>query len=122
MTRLLILEDNDMIRRALLRRKWPVEVVVAATLEAAQQAVLHEDIGFVLSDVMLDPGFGTDLHDWLVGRKPELAANMVFMTGGVYDKGVKARLAALPNAVVHKPFNFPRIIEALGLSQRVREQ
>lgn len=116
--RLLILEDNDLIRRALARQPWPdgVEVVLTSRLPEAKQAV-SDGVDLVLSDVMLNPGFGTELHTWLTKSYPGLAETMVFMTGGVSDTEVANQLDRLPNKVVEKPFHRKDLLAALGLFQ-----
>ena len=116
--RLLILEDNELIRRALERQPWPehVEVVLTARLAEAMEAV-ESGVDLVLSDVMLNPGFGTELHTWLTKTHPDLAKSMVFMTGGVSDAGVAMHLGRLLNKVVEKPFLRKALMAALGMSR-----
>lgn len=115
--RLLILEDDDTLRRSFARlfRRRGLDVVVSATIAEAKQVILAEDVDQVLSDVTLSPGWGTEFHEWLGGVDPVLAGRMVFMTGGVSVSAIQARLDALPNPVMQKPFEIPQALSALGL-------
>lgn len=119
---LLILEDDDLLRRAVgrllqSRTGEPLELVLASTIEEAQQAVLAGGIDGVLSDVVLTPGFGTDFHRWLQQERPDLAAGLVFMTGGC-PAHVQTQLNLVGNPVVAKPFQVGEIMRALGLEVR----
>ena len=114
--RVLILDDSAPLLKAFgrLLTRVGAEVVLAGTLDDAKQAVREGCIDRVLSDVVLDPGLGTELYEWLLEEDPQLASRMVFMTGGCPDP-IRQFLDTLPNIVLDKPPDPGAVIEALDL-------
>ena len=94
MKRLLLVEDDPLLRRLFSRKLKGMEVVEAASVESAKALLQAESFDNVLSDVMLGESTGADLHRWLTQSQPDLAARMVFMTGGVYDTMTAAYIKA----------------------------
>jgi CheY-like chemotaxis protein len=105
--KLLLVEDNEFLRRALLRLLPDhVEPLVATSVREAQEILQGIEVDGVLSDVMLEPGHpGTTLHAWLKVHRPSLAQTMTFMTGGVSDPHAAEYLSHLSNRILHKPFD-----------------
>jgi CheY-like chemotaxis protein len=60
----------------------------------------------ILCDLMMGDMTGMDLHEQLASRSADLAARIVFMTGGVFTDGVKEFLAGRPEHRIEKPFDM----------------
>jgi CheY-like chemotaxis protein len=93
----------DIIARLLGREH---EVVTAASGQAAR-VVLEKDASFdvILCDLMMPEMTGMDLHAWLAKHNPALAAQMVFVTGGVFTPRATEYLASVGSLKIEKPFD-----------------
>jgi len=63
----------------------------------------------VLCDVVMAHLDGLDLRDRLHALAPEVAARLVFMTGGVPDERARARLDRIPNPCLAKPMSMAEL-------------
>jgi DNA-binding NtrC family response regulator len=95
---------RDVVRRALAARGF---TVVAAESIAAAKLLVSEraDLTGVLLDVRLRDGSGIDLYEWIVERRPGLAARVAFLTGSA-DADAHGSLAKLGRPVLGKPFDI----------------
>jgi CheY-like chemotaxis protein len=57
----------------------------------------------VLCDLMMPDGSGMELHARMVKERPDLAAKMIFVTGGAFTEGAEAFLRDTPNPCLLKP-------------------
>jgi len=105
--RILIVEDEEQVRRALQRLVGRQHEVVAVASGLEGQALLEADRAFdvVLCDLMMPGMTGMDLHAWLATRDPALAARLVFMTGGAFTPRASGYLASVANLRIDKPFD-----------------
>jgi len=118
--RVLIIDDEPLLAEV-LRRALADEFDVTATTrvsQALQGLIAGDHYDLILCDVMMPGTNGVELRDRVHEVHPELAARIVFMTGGVPRDDIRERLESLPNLVLEKPI-------ALGLlrdlvSARVR--
>jgi CheY-like chemotaxis protein len=104
--RILVVDDEQMVRSMLARMLGQEhQVVTAATGEAARD-ILEKDPSFdvILCDLMMPGMSGTDLHEWLATHRPALAERMVFVTGGVFTPQAFDYIARAGNARFEKPF------------------
>jgi len=94
----------------LLRRDHEV---VAAESGSEAQAILLRDPPFdlILCDLMMPKLSGMELHAWLVGVDPALAARLVFVTGGAFTPGASTYLDSVPNLRMEKPFEVGKFVE-----------
>jgi len=104
--RILVVDDEAGMRAILvnlLGREH--EVIVLASGEEAL-ALLEQDRRFdlIFCDLMMPRLSGVELHTWLAERDPELAAQVVFITGGAFTPGVAAYLRRVGNLRIEKPF------------------
>jgi PAS domain S-box-containing protein len=115
--RVLVIDDEPGIRSILLRLLGQDHEVVAAASGEVARELLREDRRFdvIYCDLMMPGLSGMELHAWLAGVDPELAARVVFITGGVFTPGASEYLARVPNRRVEKPF------ESEGLRRLTRE-
>jgi PAS domain S-box-containing protein len=121
--RILVVDDEQGIRAIIARmlgRKH--EVVTAASGEDAK-AILEKDRRFdlIYCDLMMPGISGMELHAWLAERAADLAAQLVFMTGGAFTPGASEYLAKVGNLLVEKPFDtvvFRELTDELVLAAR----
>jgi len=116
-TRVLVVDDEPLVAsaaRRLLARAHEVEVA-----HSGQTAlVLLETSLFdaVLCDLMMPQMTGMELHARLTRSRPELAARMVFLTGGVFDGEAEQFLQEHAPWCMGKPFE-PAALLALVASR-----
>jgi two-component system cell cycle sensor histidine kinase/response regulator CckA len=105
--RVLAVDDEPHVLRSIQRALAAHEVVVA---DCGREALtrLADDTRFdvILCDLMMGDMTGMDLHRHLASLSTELAARVVFMTGGVFTDGAREFLAGVPNTCIEKPFDM----------------
>jgi nitrogen-specific signal transduction histidine kinase len=111
--RVLVVDDEAMIRTTLIRLLQAEHDVVAAESGSAAERALAADAGFdvILCDLIMPEVSGMDLHDRLVAVRPELAERMVFMTGGAFTQRASAFFGSVPNLRIEKPFDSANLKE-----------
>ena len=113
-SRILIVDDNPLIRKALTRILRGHSVVEAAGADAARDLLVHDrQFDVILCDVMMPGLVGTDFHAWLCDFSPRLAERVVFVTGGAFTPKTAAYLAATERLYVPKPFEAEDIKSAV---------
>ncbi len=102
----LVVDDEpsvgDVLRRVL--RDHDVTAVTTAH-EALARLDAGEQFDVILSDLMMPAMSGMELHAEVSRRMPELAARMVFISGGAFTPTAHAFLARVVNERVEKPFD-----------------
>ena len=73
--------------------------------EACARLKGGERFDVVLSDLMMPEMSGVELHQELSRLSPELAARMVFLTGGAFTPYARAFLNEVTNLRLEKPFS-----------------
>jgi CheY-like chemotaxis protein len=113
--RVLIIDDEPGIRRALKRLLRRHEVVEAATGEQGRE-VLAKDQGFdvILCDMMMPGVSGIDVHKWLIQHHPQLARKVVFVTGGAFTPNARDYLEKVDNLRIEKPFDATNLIKMVA--------
>ena len=116
--RILVIDDEPMLCSA-VERILTVEHDVTV-VQSARRAleILKDDVNFdvILSDLMMPQMTGIELHAALVRMAPELAAKMVFMTGGAFSPSASDFLAHTTNPTIDKPFRpaaLRRLVQTL---------
>lgn len=111
--KILLVEDELNIRKALIRLLRDHEVIDAPDVVTAQGVLsTGTEIDLVLSDVMMPGGTGADLHRWVLEVRPDLASRFAFMTGGMRDD-VKSYVLKTGIPILDKPFTYAEIKELL---------
>ena len=64
-----------------------------------------ESFDVIVCDLMMPTMTGMDLHEALETTAPEIAARMVFLTGGAYSPSAASFLAKVSNPRLDKPFD-----------------
>ncbi|HUM14019.1 MAG TPA: response regulator [Myxococcaceae bacterium] len=104
-TRVLVVDDEPLVAsaaRRLLSREH--EVQVAHSGPAALALLDDGRFDAVLCDIMMPQMTGLELHARLSSTQPEVAARMVFLTGGVFDACAERFLQEHSRWCMGKPF------------------
>ncbi len=104
--RILIVDDEDATRAVMARMLRAHETVEAESGEAARQLLARDqDFELILCDVMMPEVSGVDLHAWLSEENPDLANQLIFVTGGAFTPRTREYLNHVDNARLEKPFD-----------------
>lgn len=103
--RVLVVDDDAAVLRAVARLLSQQHDVVA--LQDPEEALEHIRAGarfdVVFCDVLMPVLSGPDLYAQVLPLWPGAAQRFMFMSGGVLDEAIRARLAAVPNPLLEKP-------------------
>ena len=114
--RILVIEDEPSVaaflRTALERHGYEVTSSSSA-VEGLRLLALHDFRG-VISDFRTPGGItGSDVHDWLVRHRPEMASRIIFITGDTASDETIALLALAGTPCVEKPFRIQQLMDAV---------
>lgn len=114
--RILVVDDEPFVRRALERILAPRhEVILAANgVEALARLDEATAIDAVLCDVMMPDMNGMELYGEIARRAPALLPRVVFVTGAALVGEIRSFLERSRARVVEKPFSPAQILEAVG--------
>lgn len=119
--RVLVVDDvpaNVKLLEARLSAEY-LDVITATSGAEALAICARSECDVVLLDVMMPHMCGTDVHEQIARRFPDLAARVVFMSGGTFTPGVTRYLGTVDNLRVDKPFDGPGLRQLVN--RRVRE-
>jgi CheY-like chemotaxis protein len=104
--RILVVDDDDLVRKALRRALKGYEVTLLSSAKEAAQAIGRGDrFDLIICDLMMPEVTGMDLHEEISRLAPAMAAQMIFLTGGAVTTQARAFVAAVANRVIEKPFD-----------------
>ena len=108
--RILVVDDEDPIRR-LLKRLLVGHEVVGASSGREAKTLLERDADFdvIFCDLMMPDMTGMDLHAWMVTANPGLAGRVVFISGGAFTPHAADYLGSVSNLKLDKPIPPERI-------------
>ncbi len=114
--RILIVDDEPLIRRALARVLERAHDVVAVESGEQARALLLTDPAFdvILCDLMMPDMTGMELHALLAKTAPLLAARVIFISGGAFTPPAAEYLSGVQNTLVEKPFNLRELSMLVG--------
>ena len=123
--RILVIDDEPGVRKVMKRILRDHEVVEAESGEAGQR-ILGSDQAFdlIMCDMMMPAMSGVDFHEWLAEIHPQLARQVVFVTGGAFTPRAREYLSGISNVRLEKPFdavNFKKIVSELIVASRARK-
>ncbi len=107
-SRILVVDDEELVGRAVSRILSPQhDVVVHTAARAALDEVISAPGAFdvILCDLMMPEMTGMELHARLAELAPPLARRTVFLTGGAFTAAAREFLEAVPNLRLEKPFD-----------------
>jgi signal transduction histidine kinase len=112
--RLLIVDDDPIVRESLSRMLSKVFVVETATgVSDARKRVSAAHFDAILCDVMMDEGGGEALFAWLERERPSYASRVIFVTGGVTNDAARRFLDGQSQPVLYKPVDLLTIEHAV---------
>ncbi|MEZ4336207.1 MAG: ATP-binding protein, partial [Sandaracinaceae bacterium] len=108
--RVLIVDDDALVRRAMARVLRDHDVVQAGDGEEAL-TLLEEDADYdvIITDVMMPNVYGPELVATLAQRWPELGPRVVLCTGGTLTPEAEALVGAAPT-LIEKPIRAAELI------------
>lgn len=114
--RILVVDDEVVIRRMMVRILSSKHDVVSAESGEAARVILEQDQAFdvILCDLMMPNTTGMDLYRWCASQYPALATQIVFVTGGACTPDAVQHLASIDNRTLEKPFEVPALHRLIG--------
>ncbi len=101
--RVLAIDDEEMVLRALKRVLSAHEVTVTQSPVAAVQMATTSRFDVILCDLMMPVVSGMDFFAQLAAKAPEEASKVVFLTGGAFTAEARAFLDRVANRHLEKP-------------------
>ncbi len=113
-TRLLVIDDDELVVRALQRGLARARVTTATSADEAL-GTLARGHGFdcILCDLMMPNVSGAEFYERLCRRDPDAAKRVVFMTGGAFSERTRTFAKAMAGRVLRKPFSITELRQAI---------
>jgi PAS domain S-box-containing protein len=102
--RVLIVDDEPLLGKSLRRTLSEHDVTFTEDPVRALELCSQTDYDAIVCDLMMPMISGEGVYEHLREHAPELAARMIFMTGGAFTAGAQRFLREVPNLVLTKPF------------------
>ncbi|MEO0606154.1 MAG: response regulator, partial [Myxococcota bacterium] len=114
--RVLVVDDEPMIGRAVKRMLAPdYEVVVATTgAEGLERLTANPSWALVLLDLMMPGMGGVEVYEEIERQLPALVSKVVVVTGGIYTNQAHQFLERTSCATLRKPFDADDLHRAIG--------
>ncbi|MCK6549841.1 response regulator [Myxococcota bacterium] len=121
--RLLVIDDEPAILSTTQRLFTRVADVVTARSASEALGLLEggEHFDLVLCDLMMPEMSGMDLYDRLSASRPEVAREVVFISGGAFTTRAKDFLARTKNLLLEKPFGIEEVRGLLDARFRAKK-
>jgi PAS domain S-box-containing protein len=108
--RILIIDDEPAIRSTIKRMLNKHQVLEAVSGEEGREILRHDQqFDLILCDMMMPNVSGMELHEWLTAAFPELAEQLMFITGGAFTPKAHDYLSKIGKTsgakTVEKPFD-----------------
>lgn len=115
-SRVMIVDDEPVfanaLRRLLSRDRHEITIVTSGK-DAVARARAGETFDAIVCDLMMPAMSGMELHSQLAGCAPDLAARMIFLTGGAFSPAARQFLSSVPNAWFEKPCDLDTLRAAI---------
>jgi nitrogen-specific signal transduction histidine kinase len=103
--RVLVVDDEEMVLRLMTRILRDHDLVCVPRAEDALALIEGgQRFDIVISDLMMPTMTGMEFYEVLLGRDPELAKRVIFLSGGVVAAMANDFLASVTNLRLEKPF------------------
>ena len=109
---MLVIDDEPAVGRVVARILRECEVEVITDSAAALHWLSSRDCEFIVSDVMMPSISGPRLRELVMQRRPEYGSRWVFISGGIFDPEVQARLDKSGITLLRKPLAPGRLRRA----------
>jgi len=112
--RILLIDDEEPIRRAYRRWLRPHELVAEGATEALKRLLEEGDRAFdlILCDLTMPDIGGLELRERLARSAPELVGRLVFLTGGVTNEESRRILDQVSVPILSKPVTKEQVLAA----------
>jgi CheY-like chemotaxis protein len=118
---LLVIDDEPLVARALMRALKPHQVRHArGGREALGLLATGDEYDLILCDVMMPDLSGMDVYDELSRNRPELIGRLVFMTGGAFTDRAEHFRRRISNPFLDKPLDLGKVRDLLARHARRR--
>ncbi len=104
MLRVLIIDDEPLLGKSLRRSLKDYDVTFTEDPARGLELCAESDYDAIVCDLMMPVISGEGVYEHLRERAPELAARVIFMTGGAFTTGSQRFLDRVPHQVLTKPF------------------
>ncbi|XXF76201.1 PAS domain S-box protein [Myxococcaceae bacterium GXIMD 01537] len=114
--RILIIDDEPAVGRSLARligKRHQVTVMTSGA-EALARLIAGESYDVIFCDLMMPDATGMDIYERMRERRPDIAARIVFITGGAFTPRARKFLETVPHRWLEKPFDVQPLQELLG--------
>ena len=103
--RILVIDDEPVVRRLVKRLLAPHEVVVESDGRAALALLdAGERFDLIICDLMMPDFSGVEVHAGVAASHPAMLGRMLFLTGGAFSQASTDFIETVPNKVLTKPF------------------
>ncbi len=116
--RILIVDDEPLIRRSLSRLLNGYEVVTAASGRQAIEMLKSESFDVVICDLMMGDLTGIDVYHAIEVDSPRLKDRVVFITGGAFTDATREFLEHTTNRTLKKPISRKELHAAIAQTIR----
>lgn len=102
--RVLLIDDEPLLGKSLRRALKEHDVTFTEDPAHAIELCSQNDYDAIVCDLMMPAISGEGVYEHLREHAPDLAARMIFMTGGAFTASAQHFLESVPNPVLIKPF------------------
>lgn len=115
--KILIIDDERLVRDALTRLLTPAhDVMSASSGEAGLAAIDAGSFDVIICDVMMPGLNGRDVFRRISAEHPGLERRLVFISGGAFTQELDEFLTRTPNQFLSKPFRLEELFGAIELT------
>jgi len=111
--KIMVIEDDAKVGRAIASILAEHEVSVFTRYQDAIVAARTRDFDLVLCDVMMPEFNGVQVWKLFHDQSPDLAKRWLFMSGGVFDPGLRTAIRQTGLPTIEKPIQRHRLFEAI---------
>jgi len=108
--RVLVIDDEPFVRKAITSGLKECEVVAVGTCAAAlAELSTGEDVDLIICDVTLNDGGARDVIQWLEAHRPALLRRLALCSGGAVDASTERLIQSFPGLMIPKPVSAGRL-------------
>jgi len=116
--RILVIDDDRLVLRAMKRRLHAHDVICAASGEVGLEILAHDDDwDLILCDIMMPNLTGPEFYRRLANRNASLAASVTFITGGAVTEETRVFIEHYADRVLSKPLGDEALERLLSETQ-----
>jgi len=114
--RVLIIDDDPLVGKAIARLLRGHETVVATSAASAIETLRGGEVFDALfCDLMMPEMTGMDLYQLLLAERPEVAARVIFLTGGAFTLRAQLFVEDTRSIVLTKPIDAKTLRDSLSM-------